>query len=185
MVIRITSFALFAVLALGCAERVAPVFGEKCEINTDCASPLGCKYGSCRRICLESRDCGAGLRCLIDRGETSGVCQLPEEATCTLNSECPPGFDCVHATCTLECVEDEDCSVPGSLCIEEVVDGTPTGIFGCKEPLSELCVYDSDCPAPYVCAFDGSCQIECVEPRDCVAPRECIANLCQLPGTTP
>lgn len=186
--VKTTLIPLAALLWLttSCAPRVDPVVGEGCEINTDCAFPLGCGYGTCRRVCIESRDCGAGLRCLIDRGETSGVCQLPEESRCTLNSECPRGFECVHATCTLNCSVDADCTVPGSVCVEEIVDGVGTGLLGCQEPLDELCIYDSDCPAepfPFVCAFDGTCQIECNEPRDCVNPRMCVENLCVLPPT--
>jgi hypothetical protein len=81
-------------------------------------------------------------------------------------------------------VTDEDCTVEGSVCTEEIVDGMSTGFFGCHEPLDELCIYDSDCPAepyPYVCAFDGTCQLECVMDRDCTNPRVCRSNICELP----
>lgn len=183
---RLFVIAILAVAPLlSCSERPELVLGEGCAINTDCSSPLGCRIGACRRICMESRDCGAGLRCLIELGETSGGCQLEEEAICTNNSECPGGFDCVHATCTLICVEDSDCPVPGSVCAPEDPDD-PMSPVGCHEPLDELCIYDSDCPDTpflYVCAFDGTCQKECdVEgsARDCPRGHVCRLNICQF-----
>lgn len=171
-----------ALLLVSCSPRPLLVLGEPCALNTDCAAPLGCRIGVCRRLCVESRDCGAGLRCLIRVGETSGACQLPEEARCAVNSACPAGFSCVFGTCTLTCVEDVDCTVRGSLCVEEEPLGS--GIYGCREPLDELCIYDSECPERFSCAYDGSCQLECVEDgsdRDCPNPRVCQMNICELP----
>jgi len=190
---RLATTALLVLpLLLSCSPREVGVLGEGCGINTDCASPLGCRLGSCRRLCVESRDCGAGFRCLIPTGENSGGCQLPEETSCTLNSECPDGFDCVHATCTVSCVDDGDCAVPGAICARECpmpgetcTEMEATGPLGCQEPLDELCIYDSECPLPYVCAFDGTCQLECRVPgdeRDCPGTRVCSdANICVLP----
>ncbi len=181
---RIFATLLGLLLFASCAARPPKLISEPCTLNSECAAPLGCAIGVCRRICVRSRDCGAGLRCLIEPGQNSGGCQLPEEATCVLNSECPEGFSCVHATCTLTCASDVDCPVPGSVCREEIVDGMGTGVYGCNEPLDELCIYDSDCPDmpyPYVCAFDGTCQVECEADRDCTAPRVCRSNICELP----
>ncbi|RLB52179.1 MAG: hypothetical protein DRJ42_15520 [Deltaproteobacteria bacterium] len=175
------AFVVFGALLASCSARPLPVLGEDCSINTDCAAPLGCRIGACRRLCVESRDCGAGLRCLIREGESSGGCQLPEEAVCALNTDCPDGFSCIFATCTVTCAEDADCPVPGSLCLEEEPEGS--GVFGCNEPLDEACIYDSDCPVPYSCAVDGSCQFECRDDgsdRDCPYPRECRMNICEL-----
>jgi hypothetical protein len=165
-----------ATFASGCASPPGLVIGEECVVNSDCAAPLGCFYGSCRRICVASRDCRAGLRCLIPSGDPSGACQLPTEANCTLSSHCPGEFVCVFGTCTSACVEDRDCAVAGALCEEEA-----PGVTACREPLAELCIYDSDCPVPYACAADQTCRLECAEDRDCSPPRICVESLCQLP----
>lgn len=168
--------AWLALLALLGCDRPVPTFGAACSLNTDCASPLVCRLQRCRRQCLDSRDCGAGLRCLyIDPSEESGVCQLEEEAECTLASECTDGLVCRFGTCTTECATNRDCP-PAATCRSD--DGAP---LACVEPATELCVYNSDCPAPLVCGPDQLCRLECREMRDCRPPRECIDSICQLP----
>ncbi len=158
-------------LAAGCNSRPDLTLGEECVLNSDCAAPLGCRLGQCRRLCISSRDCGIGFHCIAMPGETSGACQLDAETECVMSSECRSPLVCSFGTCSTECFEDRDC-VAGSICVE----GT------CTEPIDELCVYTSDCPPPYVCAPDQTCQYECVEDRDCLAPRTCVANLCELPA---
>ena len=174
---RLVSIALCSTLALaaGGCERPQLNTGGDCSLNSDCVDPLVCRLERCRRQCIDSRDCGAGLMCLAV-GELGGACQLPNEAACALTSDCESsGLVCRFATCTTECVEDRDCP-SGAMCRREGDDGP----LGCVEPVSELCIYDSDCPAPLTCHPDQRCGLECVEPRDCPAPRICVDNLCQL-----
>ncbi len=161
---------------LACA-RPAVNLGEACQINSDCADPLVCVIGACRRQCVASRDCGAGLRCIVSGASSlGGGCQLAEEATCTLTSECRnASLVCQNGTCTTPCREDRDCSA-SARCTTDVA-----GTLGCYDTAVEPCIYDSDCPAPMICDHEQSCRLECIADRDCVAPRSCVANLCELP----
>ncbi|MDQ3035005.1 MAG: hypothetical protein M3Y87_21540 [Myxococcota bacterium] len=167
---------MLAMLALAC-ERPRFVAGEGCEINSDCAAPLICAIGACRRQCITSRDCGAGLRCLMGEStELGGGCQLEHERTCSLTSECASAdLVCQNGTCTTPCVADRDCPA-GARCRRDAME-----ILGCYEEMIEPCVYPSDCDAPLICGPDQMCRLECVGDRDCTTPRVCIANLCELP----
>ncbi|MGE0790624.1 MAG: hypothetical protein AB7S26_33405 [Sandaracinaceae bacterium] len=171
------SSTLALALALGLAlvpacTRPSPNMGAECSLNSDCGEPLVCGLGRCRRQCLDSRDCGAGLRCLA-MGDSSS-CQLTTEVSCTLTSDCTGGLVCTFGTCSTACVTDRDCP-PGATC--QAVDGSTNA---CVEVLAELCIYDSDCPEPLVCGSTQQCELECREDRDCDAPRHCVLNLCQL-----
>jgi len=152
------------VLALGC-ERPELNTGSECALNSDCAAPLICGLERCRRQCIDSRDCGAGLLCLAV-GDQGGACQLPEEADCTLTSECTRGLECRFGTCTTACAEDRDCPM-GATC---ELDGD---VNACHEQVTELCIYNSDCPAPRVCGRDQLCHYECARDRDCPIDRYC------------
>lgn len=164
----------FLALSLGACTRPGFTSGERCTLNTDCAEPLVCQLDRCRRQCIDSRDCGAGLRCLA-LGTLGGVCQLPAETECTLSSDCPTGLVCRFATCTTECVSDRDCA-PGATCALSA--GSVER--GCIDPITNNCIYNSDCPPGLVCGADQLCHVECNEPRDCVPPRTCVANRCTL-----
>src|SRR5262245_49515680 len=94
-------------LLLAC-DRPMLNIGSECMLNTDCGEPLVCTLDRCRRQCVTSRDCAAGLLCLRIADE-GGVCQLPEEAMCTNNSDCPGSLACLFGTCTTECELDIDC----------------------------------------------------------------------------
>lgn len=177
---RLLLVVLIALLA-GC-DRPEGVRGRGCSLNTDCTEPLICGLARCRRQCLSSRDCPAGLRCLrLVSQQQGGACQLEEERACTLTSDCTLGLVCLFGTCTTACAEDRDCT-RGAIC--QAVDG---GAPACDEPTAELCVYNSDCPAPFVCGPDQVCQPECREDRDCPVPRRCARSpteavgRCELP----
>lgn len=161
-----------ALLAIGC-QRPELLTGAECSLNSDCASPLICGLERCRRQCIDSRDCGAGLRCLAI-GAMGGVCQLPDEVSCSLTSQCG-ALVCRFGTCTTECAEDRDCA-PGATCATD----PESGANACIEPIAELCIYNSDCPAPLVCGPLQQCVLECRERRDCPSDRDCVANLCEL-----
>ncbi len=163
-----------AVLALGC-DRPTRQTGAECSLNSDCGAPLICGLERCRRQCVDSRDCGAGLRCLAV-GDMGGACQLPDEARCTLRSECTTGLECRFGTCTTACAEDRDCP-PGATCQADPESGSNA----CVEPVTELCIYNSDCPAPLVCGRDQRCELECALDRDCTSDRRCVDNLCEIP----
>ena len=167
---------LLAASAAGCSDDPPRVVGETCELSSECDDPLVCRLDRCRRECVTFRDCAAGLRCVLD-SDGRGACLLPEELSCALTSECRerhPSLVCAEGVCTNECVEDRDCP-SGAACI--------TGADGnaCVEPVTDLCVYDTECEPPYSCAEDQRCRLECVNDRDCQDPRVCVANLCQLP----
>jgi hypothetical protein len=175
MITRAVAFSLLGGLVwLGACSRPTFAVGEGCEINSDCASPLVCVIGHCRRQCVDSRDCGAGLRCLVAPDSAlGGGCQLERERDCALTSECTPGLVCQNGTCTTRCVTDRDCAA-GAWCDDM------TGVLACVEPPPELCVYASDCPVPLVCGRDQLCHEECHGDRDCPFPRHCVASLCEL-----
>lgn len=166
---------LIALCVLGC-ERPRLNAGAECALNSDCAPPLICGLERCRRQCVDSRDCGAGLICLAI-GDQGGACQLPEEAACTLTSGCTTGLECRFGTCTTACVEDRDCTM-GATCEPDMA----AGANACIEPVTELCIYNSDCPEPLVCGRDQLCHLECAEDRDCSRNRFCAlpGNLCEL-----
>ncbi|MEQ8455767.1 MAG: Dickkopf N-terminal cysteine-rich domain-containing protein [Sandaracinaceae bacterium] len=170
----IARVALTALLLCAC-DRPPPVMGSGCALNSDCAEPLICRLELCRRQCVASRDCGAGLLCLGIGEEEGGACQLPEERSCLLTSDCTPGLECNFGTCTTVCVEDRDCS-PGAQCLTD----PDTEALACIEPQTDGCIYNSDCPEGFVCGADQTCRIECREDRDCDAPRRCVESFCVL-----
>lgn len=177
---RLVTLSALAATLLSCS-RPTVTFGEECEINSQCADPLVCVLDTCRRACVTTRDCGAGLTCLVDTNMPAlgGGCQLEEEVTCTLTSECHnPALVCQNGTCTTACGDDRDCA-PGAHCTTDT-----TGRRGCFDQGADPCIYDSDCPEPLVCDRDQVCRLECAGDRDCAAPRVCIASLCQLPDAS-
>lgn len=179
--IRPLLFLVAGLAALASCARPQVTVGGACEINSDCAAPFVCVIGSCRRQCDAARDCGAGLQCIVVSGSSvGGGCQLPEEASCTLTSEChSPALVCQNATCTTPCREDRDCAT-GAHCVLDAASMQSA----CYDDAIEPCVYNSDCPTPMICDRDQTCRLECITDRDCTAPRSCVANLCELPDAT-
>jgi hypothetical protein len=170
-----TIFLLAILSLLVSCERPRFVTGESCEINTDCAEPLVCAIDACRRACVTSRDCGAGLICLISVGSTfGGACQLDTERSCLYSSDCTMGLLCQNGTCTTECLTERDC-LDHATCDED-----DAGVRACHDENREACVYNTDCPAPLICDHDQICRLECLTDRDCTTPRHCVASLCEL-----
>lgn len=174
---RALAFALSLLACLVGCDRPEFTVGGPCSLNTDCAEPLVCGLERCRRQCIDSRDCAAGLLCL--RQSTGDVCQLPEESMCALSSDCPTGLACRFGTCTTECAEDRDCPA-GARC---EVDEEAGGARACVEAIPELCIYNSDCGEPYICDEEQRCRLECVEDLDCDPLRYCSSNNRCLPIT--
>ena len=156
-----------ALLLLVACGRPLFTTGEACTLSSDCAEPLVCGLERCRRQCVDSRDCAAGLLCL--RQSSGDVCQLPEESMCALSSECPAGLACRFGTCTTECAEDRDCP-EGARC---EVDDDAGGARACVESIPELCIFNSDCGEPYICDEEQRCRLECVTDLDCDPLRYC------------
>ncbi|MDH5494057.1 MAG: hypothetical protein OEY14_19055 [Myxococcales bacterium] len=174
MLAPLTLALTLALLSSGCAREELSL-GGSCTLNTDCPAPLACRLDRCRRQCVDSRDCGAGLACLLLDATVGGFCQLPEESLCALSSECPEQLVCRFQTCTTPCAEDRDC-VEGARCLD-----SPEGL-ACSEPLAELCVYHSDCPDPLVCWSDQICRFECLDDRDCASGELCSSDQSCLPA---
>jgi hypothetical protein len=174
--LRETMTLLVLVVALGACERPRLVTGETCEINSDCAEPLVCVLSACRIQCVDSRDCGAGLRCLRGADTTrGGGCQQASEVACDTDADCMnEELLCQDEQCVQRCRADRDC-VDGQYC-----GAGADGVVGCLDRINELCIYNTDCPAPLICDDDQICRFECVTDRDCIAPRVCSASLCML-----
>jgi alpha-tubulin suppressor-like RCC1 family protein len=155
-----------ALLALLLSSCTVPDFrggvGEQCARNSDCAAPLVCRIGYCRRECRTSDDCFAPAACVEDENGL-GACQLDEERRCALQTDCPVPLVCRFGACVNECDPTEgnrDCPA-GQRCRE-----TPPG-GACVEDVRGGCVHHSDCPGDLVCARDAQCREECRADRDC------------------
>lgn len=177
----------------GCSacEPVQPrAIGAQCRLTSECDAPLVCRLELCRVECSTSRDCAAGLDCLLDN-EGFGACQDPSETDCALDSDCPELLTCVMGRCSNECNADEDCP-PGARCyvIEDPAPITPTtctagAICGCIDRERTPCVYNEDCPALTICAPDQRCRDECISTADCRFGTVCdTVTYCDEEGAT-
>jgi hypothetical protein len=176
---------LLLAFAAGCSacEPVQPLsVGEQCSLNSECDAPLVCRIGACRIECSTSRDCAAGLDCLLDNDDL-GACQLPDETRCALASDCPSPLVCNMSRCTNVCAEDRDCP-PGATCMPADMGGT-----ACVDPDRTACLYNTDCEDDRVCAPDQRCRVECLVDTDCRYRTVCtprvtdagISNFCEPP----
>ncbi len=157
-------------VTLGCPGRPSFEPGDDCELNNECAARLVCRIGRCRVECRAQRDCPVGLDCVRD-GDGLGACQLPEETTCTLASECEDVLVCRFGRCTNACERDVDCP-PGARC---EADGS--GMLGCRDASDTECALNSDCPAPLICAPDDRCREQCRGDRDCRDGTVCLSSM--------
>ncbi len=165
---------VLAVVASGCTEDDAlRTLGEQCDLSSECDAPLVCRLERCRRECATTRDCPLGALCVRDQ-EGLGACLLPEEASCSLDSECPEPLRCLGGGCTNECTIDRDCA-PGARCARD-----SAGDRYCDDPADQPCVLHSEC-APLVCAVDGVCRDACLSTRDCREGTFCIDGTCERP----
>ena len=116
------AFTLLVAAVAGCSSDTPPppdVAG--CSINTDCDNPNICAFKRCHKQCNDSRDCSSGQLCIsqvdVETGKKVGqVCQLPDEAKCSMNSQCPGVQVCgIDGRCRDECSDSKDC-VKGQVC---------------------------------------------------------------------
>lgn len=150
--------------------------GESCELNSDCSTPYVCRLSKCRMECATSRDCSAGLNCLLDENHL-GACQLPVETHCVLASDCAAGLVCNNASCTNVCETDVDCAA-GAQCKTEA----PNTAAACVDTATVSCITNSDCAdsrmPDLACARDGQCRAECVIRESCGDNRGCRNTDC-------
>lgn len=166
------------ILATGCDLEGRKAVAEACDLNSDCDAPLVCRLSRCRVECTTSRDCALGLDCIFDSNNL-GACQVPDETTCMLNSDCTAPLVCRMGRCVNECADDRDCA-PGQLCCpgtDERCAAIPADANACFEPDRETCAYNTDCADGRVCTADGRCRLQCRElgtSRDCRAGEVCV-----------
>src|ERR1019366_7037801 len=110
-----------AATSASCSSSGVELSGS-CSINSDCDSPLICAFGKCHKACEVSSDCpvtSPAERCIVSG--TTGVCELPQELTCSGTKPCPT---------TLLCASDEQCRTPcemtnqcagGQVCLAQAV----------------------------------------------------------------
>ena len=113
--------AVIAATSASCSSSGVELSGS-CSINSDCDSPLICAFGKCHKACEVSSDCpvtSPAERCIVSG--TTGVCELPQELTCSGTKPCPT---------TLLCASDEQCRTPcemtnqcagGQVCLAQAV----------------------------------------------------------------
>ncbi len=173
MRIRLLVAVMVCVTSMSCDSLVLPTsLGGQCELTSECDAPLVCRQRYCRKECQTSRDCAAGLHCWLDNAGL-GSCELPLEAGCTLDSDCPEILVCNAETnrCSNECncTGDGPCRdcPPGADCVADV----GTGIGSCVD--NDICAYATDCESGEVC-LDGFCRPFCNSARDCQLDEMCV-----------
>lgn len=174
----ITVFASACVLlSFGCSSAEQKrLSGDTCEINSECETPFVCRLSLCRQECATSRDCPAGLNCLLDE-DHFGACQVPAETHCVLPSDCSDGLVCKDAQCINVCVTDADCAA-GATCKTASGDSAAA----CVDSSTQACAANSDClsdtASDLVCARDGQCRAECVIRESCAGNARCENTDC-------
>jgi hypothetical protein len=124
---RLFCFAVFALLLVACQS--APTPGAPCTRATDCASPLVCRFGSCRSECSANRDCPTGAVCLLDASH-AGSCSLDIDTRCESGGHtCPTGLVCVGDRCANTCTTNADCPSDGVCRM-----AATTGVLFCFAP---------------------------------------------------
>jgi hypothetical protein len=105
---------LLATALFDCGSSKSSGVADNCTINSDCNNPLVCAFARCHEECAASRDCPDGDRCVFSG--TTGVCQLPQESTCTTTA-CAGGQVCgTDKQCRAVCTAAGGCAM-GDFCL--------------------------------------------------------------------
>ncbi len=169
---------LFA--SAGCPGSSLASLGEACSgtgrgTASGCRAGLTCSFNRCRDRCETSRDCDAGLRCLV--GDTGNVCSLPVEDTCRAASDCTSGLECARGECRTQCADDTECGTGGTC-----ASGTCTEPVSVSMPDGSPCTSDEGCRGGSVCALDR-CRPSCA--AGCDRSSRCLSDMgvlgCSLP----
>ncbi len=97
-----------------CACQSGAAIGTTCTRESECASPLACRFGRCRVACVAQRDCPLGATCLLDQNGI-GSCTLIDDPDCTPTS-CDAPLACFGRTCVNLCEAVAECPM-GSSCV--------------------------------------------------------------------
>jgi cysteine-rich repeat protein len=140
--------------ALGVCTPGAGIVGSPCDAINDCQSTAGndpfCieenqfdfPLGYCSEFCdVNIQDCSAGAICLdaIGAGPTAGLCF----DSCTVNSDCRPGYTCQDGTDAGPLV----CFVGEETICDDGLDDEQDGLIDCADP---------DCTLSAACAVCGN-----------------------------
>ncbi len=156
------------------ADPEPPVPGAPCGRGLPCEGGLDCVIsdlfpgGYCSRECSGIADCPDGTRC--DSGYIDGLCL----ASCTMSSDCRPGYHCFGDVCRPSCRNDDECGMAGASCL----DGTCSGVE---------CTEDRHCMRGRICAAgrcvggvtDGGTDLPTGAP--CELSSECASRICLPP----
>jgi len=115
-VIASASVAMAVSMAMqGCSSKSSGgAVAAQCVLNSDCTNPLVCTLGVCHEACTASLACPSGELCVEISG--NGVCELPDEASCSSTQPCAGGLVCgTDSTCRTPCMTVSNC-IYGQLC---------------------------------------------------------------------
>ena len=153
--------------------------------DSDCNSPLACKFATCHQQCAQSRECPTGQQCVAAE-DGKGVCQTPAEAPCGANGKaCNSPLVCVNNACVNACISGpcplatQTC-IGGTYCLDTQVAGND-GSVGAG--VGGACILNSDCASSLLCKF-GSCRPACTSSLDCANGGRCVTvdgvAVCQM-----
>ena len=174
------------------AKQIAAL-GEGCLLNSDCSDGLVCVFRRCHEQCNDSADCplgpdGVQLGCRLG-DPPAHVCQLPEDASCSYNSQCPGAQVCgPDGSCRDQCEGDRDC-LEEQMCVQGVcaevdeVDPVTQSLLQQPEPSEQTgvsCEYDHQCEGlspegqPELVCRNGACGYDCFTDVDCEPNEVCV-----------
>lgn len=137
--------------------------GEGCTDDTQCQPSLVCETGTQSCVpsvvanvggpCTPRQTCPTGSTCLVDQGQSQGICSAPKR----LDEACSSAADCQsHLTCTT--------TDGGSRCAT-------------RRPNGSACVTSRDCLALSVCS-GGTCQAQPGLGERCSTSLPCLWGSC-------
>lgn len=167
-------------LWLGCADET-PLLEMKagCTLSSECKSPLVCAFQKCHVQCKSSKDCDGGKGRCVQSDKPYYVCQFPEDALCTQNSQCARKQLCAkdgkcHDQCSSgrDCLQDQVCTEGACADTPELVGGVLASKVGEDAGVGLGCIHSTDCPGDLVCKTNV-CTVECAADKDCPVTWTC------------